>query len=112
MDGKNPKEAQAAGEPDRLSTEDQVQKDSLSQLEEERIPWAEIISEPEQGPYATSEENPTTREGHRVNISFGYGFFSRIYNMLAESNPHGPMEGPPLAVLALILLAFILWMST
>ncbi len=111
MDDENPNEPKRAGEPDQMSTEDQMQKDSLSRREEETIPWAEIIVEPEQERYAPGEENLASQESAPAHTSFGSGLFSRLHVMLAEGYAHGPLEGPPLAVLAVILLAFILWMS-
>ena len=112
MDEINRNRPNNAAEPDRLSPESQSHEASPSQYEEENIPWAEIIVEPEPTQYSESEENLIIREDHSAETTLRSGFLSRIYDTLAGDYAHGPLGGPPLAVLIVILIAVILWMST
>jgi hypothetical protein len=77
-----------------------------SPIEEDAIPWAEIILE--EKPYSAGEDQPVTREPLLAETSRAEGFFSRISGMHTESSPDGQIAGPPLAVLLVALLIFLL----
>ena len=84
----------------------QPQKHFGSPIEEDAIPWAEIILEEE--PYSAGEEQPVTREPLLAETSQAKGFFSRTFGMHAENSLDGQIAGPPLAVLVVAVLIFLL----
>jgi hypothetical protein len=86
--------------------EPQPQKHFGSPIEEDAIPWAEIILEEE--PFSTGEEQPMTREPLLAETARDEGFVSRILGMNGEDSLDGQIAGPPLAVLLVALLVFLL----
>ena len=84
----------------------QPQKHFGSPIEEDAIPWAEIILEEE--PYSAGEEQPVTPEPLLAETSQAKGFFSRTFGMHAENSLDGQIAGPPLAVLVVAVLIFLL----
>jgi len=77
-----------------------------SAIEEDAIPWAEIILEEE--PFSAGEEQPMTREPLLAETSRTEGFFSWILGMHEEDPLDGQIAGPPIAVLVVALLVFLL----
>jgi hypothetical protein len=84
----------------------QPQKHFGSPIEEDAIPWAEIILDEE--PHSAGEDQPVTREPQLAETSRTEGFFSRTLGMPAEDSSDGQIAGPPLAVLVIALLIFLL----
>jgi hypothetical protein len=84
----------------------QPQKHFGSPIEEDAIPWAEIILDEE--PHSAGEDQPVTREPQLAETSRTEGFFSRTSGMHAEDSSDGQIAGPPLAVLVIALLIFLL----
>jgi len=84
----------------------QPQKHFGSPIEEDAIPWAEIILEEE--PLSAGGEQPMTREPPLAETSRAEGFVSRILGVHAENSLDGQIAGPPLAVLLVALIVFLL----
>jgi hypothetical protein len=87
------------------STSSQPQKLFRPSIDEESIPWGEIIFEEKQ-------EHPLALEPHATEISSGTGFFSRIFGIQSDNPLDEQVVGPPLAVLAVVLLVFLVLAGT
>jgi hypothetical protein len=80
-------------DPSSASTTAPPQRHFRPPIDEESIPWAEIIL----------EEEPSSAQ-----MSPGTGFSSQLLSTHAENPLDYQVVGPPLAVLAVVLLAFLL----
>jgi hypothetical protein len=98
MSSENSNDPKATDRAASSWTSPQPQKHFRPSIEEEAIPWAEIIF----------EEEPAVMESHPVAMSAGKGFVSRVLSTQAETFLDEQVVGPPLAVLAIVLLVFLL----
>jgi hypothetical protein len=106
MSSKSPNDPKIPDKDAGARMDVQPQKHFGSPIEEDAIPWAEIILEEE--PHSAGEDQPVTREPLPAETSQAEGFFSRTLGMHGEDSPDGQIAGPPLAVLVVAVLIFLL----
>ena len=106
MSSKDPNDPKIPDKDASARTDVQPQKHFGSPIEEDAIPWAEIIFDEE--PHSAGEDQPVTREPLLAETSRAKGFFSRTLGMREENSLDGQIAGPPLAVLVVALLIFLL----
>jgi hypothetical protein len=90
MSSKNSKDP---NDPASASTTSPPQRHFRPPIDEESIPWAEIIL----------DEEPSSAQ-----MSPGTGFSAQLLSSHAENPLDYQVVGPPLAVLAVVLLVFLL----
>ncbi|MGO9568986.1 MAG: hypothetical protein ACLP5H_15735 [Desulfomonilaceae bacterium] len=110
MSSKGPEDPKIPDNDASARTGAQSQRHFGAPIEEDAIPWAEIIFEDE--PYPAGEEHPPAREPQSAEISHAEGFFSRNLGMSEENPMDALVVGPPLAVLAVALIVFLLLVET
>lgn len=110
MSIKNPNDPKIPDHAAPAQTSPQPQERFGSPNEEDAIPWAELLFEEEPNP--VSGENPMVREPQPAEMPPARGFLSRISEMNAEYLAYDTGAGPPLAVLAVALLVFVLLLET
>jgi hypothetical protein len=106
MSTKSPNDREIPDKDAGARMDAQPKKHFGSPIEEDAIPWAEIILEEEA--LSADEEQPRTREPLLAETARDEGFVSPILGMHEENPPDGQIAGPPLAVLAVALLVFLL----
>lgn len=109
MNSKNDKDSRATNEITPSSTSTQPQKHFRPSIDEEAIPWAEIIFE--EAPYSGSAQHSMAREPRPAENTHDASFSSRVLGTQAESFLDYQIVGPPLAVLAVVLLVFLLLLA-
>ena len=97
MSSKDPNDPKIPDQAAPAGTSPQPKDRFAPQIEEDAIPWAEIIFEEE--PNLVSEEHPGAQEPHPAEISPAPGLLSRISGMNAQNLEYDPLAGPPLAAL-------------
>ena len=106
MSSKSPKDYEIPDKEAGARMDPQPQKHLGSPNGEDAIPWAEIILEDE--PLSPGEEQPMTREPLLAETPQAEGFFSRILGMHEENQLDSQIAGPPLAILLVALIVFLL----
>jgi hypothetical protein len=106
MSTKSPNDPEIPDKDAGARMDAQPRKHFGSPIEEDAIPWAEIILEEE--PLAAGAVKPVTREPLLAETARDEGFVSPISGMHEEHPLDGQIAGPPLAVLAVALLVFLL----
>jgi hypothetical protein len=106
MSSKNPNDPRMPDKDAGARMDPQPQKHFGSSIEDDAIPWAEIILEEE--PFSPGQEQPVRREPLLVETPRADGFFSQTFGMHAEDSLEGQIAGPPLAVLVVAVLIFLL----
>jgi hypothetical protein len=106
MSNKSPNDPKIPDKDAGARMDAQPPKHFGSPIEEDAIPWAEIILEEE--PNSAGEDQPVTREPLLAETSRAEGFFSRTLGMYGENSPDGQIAGPPLAILVVAVLIFLL----
>ena len=106
MSSKSPNDPKIPAKDAEAQMDTQPQKQFGSSTDEDAIPWAEIIIEDEPG--SAGKEQPVRREPLPVETSQAEGFLSRTFGTHAEYQLESQVAGPPLAVLVVVLLIFLL----
>jgi len=112
MSSKNPDDPKMTGKLPQAGASPEPQKLFAPSIDEEEIPWAEIVLEEEQVRRPGGEEPVISEERRHPETSRAAGLFSRTFGTPAADSADGPVVGPPLAVLAVALLVFLLLIET
>jgi len=106
MSTKSPNDAEIPDKDAGARMDAQPKEHFGSPIEEEAIPWAEIVLEEEA--LAAGAVKPVTREPLLAQTARDEGLVSPILGMHEENPLDGQIAGPPLAVLVVALLVFLL----